>query len=216
VNLNLKPGELLNINNISEKLGVSRTPVREALIKLQKEGLVDIVPQVGSKVSKIDLNRVKEEQFIRSSLEEKALTFYLKNPEIKALDELKANLEAQKLELEKNNILAFLELDDEFHKIIFYSTDKKLSWEIIQNISVHYRRIRIMSLWHREILEDVFVQHEAIYTSISEKNLQKAFKHLRDHFSRINGIEAILLQEYPDYFQKEQDNKLNALDYFVL
>jgi DNA-binding GntR family transcriptional regulator len=72
VNLNLKPGEPLNVKSISEKLGVSRTPVRDAFIKLEKEGLVDVFPQKGTSVSRIDLRRVDEEKFIRESLEEKA------------------------------------------------------------------------------------------------------------------------------------------------
>ena len=66
----------MNIKTISERLNVSRTPVRDALIKLAKEGLVDVIPQKGTSVSKIDLKRVEEERFLRESLELRAIEIF--------------------------------------------------------------------------------------------------------------------------------------------
>ena len=69
INLNLVPGSQISEKEISEKMNVSRTPVREAFIKLSKEALVSILPQKGTFVSKIDLSRVQEERFLRETIE---------------------------------------------------------------------------------------------------------------------------------------------------
>lgn len=201
VNLNFKPGQTLNLREITEKLEVSRTPVREALIRLEREGLVDVIPQVGTSVSRIDLNRVEEEQFIRSSLEEKALELcFTKNLQFILLDLEKAILH-QEICLKNPDALSFLDWDDTFHRSIFYFVSKELSWELIQNNSGHYRRIRIMTLWNKELLYSVFEQHQEIYNFLKKGDKKMVFSLTHDHFSRIVSQEKELLHAYPDYFR---------------
>lgn len=201
VNLNFKPGQELNLREITAKLEVSRTPVREALIRLEREGLVDVIPQVGTSVSKIDLERVDEEQFIRSSLEEKALELCFSKKMQFILIDLEKALLHQETCLKEEDPLAFLEWDDEFHKTIFHHAGKALSWELIQNNSSHYRRIRIMTLWNKDLRTSVFEQHQEIFSFMkkSDKNLVSTLIH--DHFSRITYQEKELLDAYPDYFR---------------
>lgn len=201
VNLHFKPGQVLNLREITEKLDVSRTPVREALIRLEREGLVDVIPQVGTSVSKIDLSRVEEEQFIRSSLEEKALELcFSKNLQLLLLDLEKALLH-QETSLKDPDALSFLDWDDEFHRSIFHFAEKSLSWELILNNSSHYRRIRIMTLWNKELRYSVFEQHQEIYVFLKKKDTKTVFSLIHDHSSRISTQEQELLDAYPDYFR---------------
>lgn len=209
ITLNLKPGEPLNIKTISERLNVSRTPVRDALIKLAKEGLVDVVPQKGTSVSKIDLKRVDEERFLRESLELRAIEMFIGIQKESDIARMKSILDLQKECVAKNDMLALQEYDDEFHKVFFTATEKETCWDIIQSMSGHYRRIRLISLWERPIITKVIDQHQKILDSVVKTNVQEAIAVFKDHSSRIIVEEKELMQKYPEYFKlKSEDNFL--------
>ncbi len=205
ISVNFKPGEVLSIKDISEKLNVSRSPVRDALIKLGKEGLVDIIPQKGTSVSKIDLKRVDEERFLRKSLEENAIRLFIKTYKESDIALLKNNIEMQKQALNNNDYIFFLDCDDNFHSVFFQSIDKNMCWEIVQSMSGHYRRVRLMSLWDDTILSHVVAQHQEMIESICDKNFEKAIEVSQKHLSKISKEETELIKKYPDFF-KEQDN----------
>lgn len=205
VALNFKPGEPLSIKDISDKWNVSRSPVRDALIKLEKEGLVDIIPQKGTAVSKIDLKRVAEERFLRESLEESAIKLFIEAHKESDIAVLKHYIEMQEQSLKDNDYASFLSFDDNFHSVFFKSIDKNMCWEIIQSMSGHYKRIRLMSLWDEKILSNVIVQHKKILEDICNNNLNGATEVLKKHLSKISVEEMELIKRYPDYF-KEQEN----------
>lgn len=213
VNLNLKPGEALNVKGISEKLGVSRTPVRDAFIKLEKEGLVDVFPQKGTSVSRIDLKRVDEEKFIRESLEEKAIGLFMKDRPSSAVARLSNNLQMQRECEKRNDCLGFLEYDDEFHGILFIATGKEMSWRLIQNMSGHYRRVRLMSLWDGGVLAGVLAQHEAIFRYIEAGDLAAVLEAQRTHLTKIALDEQNLMQAYPGYFKEQAGDDFLMKDF---
>lgn len=212
--LNFKPGETLSIKDISETLNVSRSPVRDALIKLGKEGLVDIIPQKGTSVSKIDLKRVAEEKFLRESLEESALRLFIKRYSESDLARLKNSIEMQKQSLKNNEYISFLEYDDNFHSIFFQSIDKNMCWEIVQSMSGHYRRMRLMSLWDDQIVTNVVAQHHAIIENIGNKNFEMAIEIAKKHFTKITTEELELLEKYPDYFKERDNNNFLIKDFY--
>lgn len=210
ISLNLKPGEVLSVKDIAEKLNVSRSPVRDALIKLEKEGLVNIIPQKGTIVSKIDLKRVAEERFLRESLEENTIKLFVKAFKESDIQILRHYIEMQKQSIKDNDYISFLEYDDNFHSVFFKSTDKNMCWEIIQSMSGHYKRIRLMSLWDEEILSNVVIQHSKIIEKICNKNFEEAVDIVKKHLSKIFIEETELINKYPEYFkEKENDNFLN-------
>ncbi|GAB6087213.1 GntR family transcriptional regulator [Alkaliphilus crotonatoxidans] len=202
--LNLKPGEVLSVKDISEKWNVSRSPVRDALIKLEKEGLVEIIPQKGTTVSKIDLKRVLEERFLRESLEEKAIRQFIKCYRESDIAIMKHCIEMQKQSLKDNDYISFLNYDDNFHHAFFKAIDKEMCWEIIESMSGHYKRIRLMSLWDLDILSNVVLQHEEILENICSSNLAGASEILIKHLSKLSMEELGLIKKYPEYF-KETD-----------
>lgn len=212
--LNFKPGEVLSIKDISETLNVSRSPVRDALIKLGKEGLVDIIPQKGTSVSRIDLKRVAEEKFLRESLEENALRLFIKGHTENDLARLRNSIEMQRQSLKTKDYISFLEYDDNFHSIFFQSIDKSMCWEIIQSMSGHYRRMRLMSLWDDQIVSNVVSQHHDIIENICHKNFEVAVEIAKKHFTKITTEELELLEKYPDFFKGQDNNNFLIKDFY--
>ena len=144
--LELKPGELLSEAELAKKLNVSRTPIREVLIKLKAEKLIEVKPQAGTYVSLIDWNLIEEAIFIRYNLEKEALKEACENFSEDILMEMEKCLFAQKLIAQKgDNLIEFHNLDKEFHKLLFVGINKSNVWESICNISTHYNRMRLLA-----------------------------------------------------------------------
>lgn len=202
----MKPGEPLVVKDIASKLEVSRSPVRDSIIKLGKEGLVDIVPQKGTYVSKIDLDRVDQEQFIRSSLEEKVIEIFIDKYTPNSIVRLESLIEMQRLSLERQDYTSFLDYDDEMHSIFFYKAGKQMAWDLIYSMSGHYRRFRLITLWDMEIAENIIKQHKMLIQYIKEKDVNMAVSSIKDHTMRIMSQKAYIAEKYPDYFRQKDGN----------
>ncbi len=206
VNLNLPPGTTISEKEIAEKLNVSRTPVREAFIKLSQEALVNIIPQKGTIVSRIDLARVQEERFLRESLEFSVVDLFVKSKTDSGLLKMNQMIDKQKKALKNLEILEFINYDDEFHRIMFEETNKLLCYNLIKSFSSHYRRIRYLSLKIENIPANVISQHEDLVQALKENNSAKAQSILRKHIQKLIFEKEEIFTVYPDYFQKEEDN----------
>ncbi|MBS4957719.1 MAG: GntR family transcriptional regulator [Clostridium sp.] len=170
MSLELKPGELLSESELAKKLNVSRTPIREVLIKLKSEKLIEVKPQAGTYVSLIDWSLIEEAIFIRYNLEREALKEACQNFSGDILMEMEKCLFAQKLVAQKgDNLLEFHNLDKEFHKLLFVGINKSNVWESICNISTHYNRMRLLAekKLNKEFLVD---QHITYLDIIKNKN----------------------------------------------
>ena len=192
---------MMSEKELSVAINVSRTPVREAFIKLRKEGLVDILPQRGTIVSKIDLKRVEEERFIRESLElaifNTAQTAFPKEGCIILRDNI---LEQAKF-IKEEQSEQFFQLDEEFHKTIFLSCGKELCWEVIQNVSGHYKRMRVMTLWNEKSPIEIYEQHKILLDCIENNKFLKAQEVLKKHLCKLKDEELEMKEKYPEYFQ---------------
>ena len=146
MSLELKPGELLSESDLSEKLNISRTPIREVIMKLKGEHLIEVKPQAGTYVSLIDKEIIDEAIFMRKLLEKGVLKKACNNFSEEMFMELEKNLFAQKLVLNKDGKEnEFHNLDKEFHKLIFIGCNKINIWESIMKISTHYNRMILLS-----------------------------------------------------------------------
>jgi GntR family transcriptional regulator, rspAB operon transcriptional repressor len=208
INLELKPGDEINIKNIAENLGVSRSPVREAVLKLEKEGLADVMPQKGTCVSRIDLLRVHEELFLRKSLEEKALEIFIQKYTDKDISRLKESIKLQKESLKKGDFISFLNHDDAMHGIFFEGADKNICWDIVQSMSGHYRRIRLMTLWNAKLVSNVILQHAELIEHVCNKNVKEALRVCNQHLEKLLTEERDLLESYRDYFTSPEARNL--------
>lgn len=204
VNLTLIPGKLVSEKEISEKLQVSRTPVREAFIRLSNEALVNIIPQKGTFVSKIDLSRVQEERFLRESLECSNLKLFMKHHSSESIDRLRKNIDKQRTAIDAGNIVDFLEYDDQFHAIMFYENNKELCYKLMQSFASHYRRIRYLSMFLSNASHLKIDQHVELIDAIEQNESSKAQKIMTNHIQELIIEKNKICEKYPEYFQQEQ------------
>lgn len=208
----LKPGTTISTQEIAKKLSVSRTPVREAFIRLQQDGLVDIFPQRETVVSKINLERLHQEFFLRQSLECAAMDHAMRNVSQKNISQLKENINKQTVSVKKKEFDIFMKLDNEFHKLIFELAEMPLVWDAIQTMNSHYDRVRIISLWNNEIFENLLMEHQLILTAIEEKSTSLAKKYIKQHISQLNKQLNTFIKLYPEYFEEKKYDPISMVD----
>ncbi|NBI07196.1 GntR family transcriptional regulator [Senegalia massiliensis] len=201
INLNIKPGERISEKEISTIFEVSRTPVREAFIKLSREGVLYILPQRGTYISLIDLEQVEEARFIRESLETAVLKIATKSFPDDAMRELEENLQIEKELIKNKDYGKFLEFDEEFHKIIFKACNKERTWDIIEQVNTQYKRVRLLSFIADENWYKVIEQHEKLLKAIREKDNENAQKTINVHLKKLLKEQEQLKELFPQYFK---------------
>lgn len=200
VRMKLEPGNRISENEISELLGVSRTPVREAFIKLSREGLLYILPQRGTYIAKIDLDQVEEARFIREVLESAVLKIVTQGISDEYLDRLDVNLNEQRKCLVTRDLSKYFELDEAFHRIIFESVNKLRTWIVIDQVNTQYKRVRILSYTFDNMINSLIDQHAQLVEAIRQKNDEKAQLVIGNHIRKLIHEQADLKARYPKYF----------------
>lgn len=203
LNLELEPGTSLSEKDISEKFEVSRTPVREAFLKLSQEGLLEIYPQKGTRVSFIDLELVEEARFMREQLEKAVIALACAGfPEDKIYS-LEVNLKNQEICTQYKDYRKLFVLDEEFHRTIFEGCNKKRIWLAMQPMNTHFNRIRVLRLATNYNWDHILVQHTQILNVIKEKNCELAQEIMTNHLKLVLIDKEDLKQRHPNYFKSE-------------
>ncbi|MDO3410945.1 GntR family transcriptional regulator [Saccharibacillus sp. CPCC 101409] len=144
MNLTLEPGRAISEVDLANALQVSRTPVREVMARLKEEHLVEVVPQVGTYISKIDAGLIEEAVFMRFTLEKEVLLLACDTFPPDELLELRHNVERQEnLQNRRGAAADFHELDNAFHRMLFRGCGKEHVWDSITRLSTHYNRMRL-------------------------------------------------------------------------
>jgi len=184
----LKSGERLTEKKIAEELGVSRTPVLEALYRLASSGLIKIIPHRGFMISRWSAKEIKDVMEIRIALEMLALRLTIQRISPKEIDELKTLLIEMKEAVKKEDITRASQLNTLFHdKIIIASKNKELSQAIepIKNKIYHFRIISISS---PNRLKKSFEEHKKILDAIINKDSELAQELIAQHIKNIGLI----------------------------
>ncbi len=200
MDLNLKPGKSISEKEISELLQVSRTPVREAFILLEQDGLLEIYPQKGTFVSLIDLERVEEARFLRETMELAVIKLACDNFPEEKLIELISNVNMQEL-YSKTDLKKLYKLDEEFHLIIFEGVNKKNIWFLIRQLSTHMNRVRMLSAIYSENSDLIIGEHKSILEAIKNKDYDKGSLFTKEHLSHLMFDQKKLKKEFPSYFK---------------
>lgn len=201
INLNLLPGSSVSENELSEALSLSRTPIREALIELSCIHLVEILPQRGSYITKIDYDLVEESRFMRLALENVVLTLVCQGISQEYIEDLNRNIEAQRKVHEEKDHEKLLELDNQFHRLLFESVNKTWSYKIVKEQMVHFDRLRTLSArsdFNKYTLKD----HEDILYAVTRQDSEMAQMLMTRHLTRHRTEKSGLLDMYPEYFIK--------------
>ena len=203
VRLELKPGSMVSENELASEMGISRTPVREALIDLSKVHIVEIFPQKGSAVSLIDFQMVEEAQFMRRVLECAVVELNCECALSSDIASLQSNLAMQAVYAKdsENNKEAFLELDNKFHEMLFSIAGKPEIFTMMGNFSIHFDRVRNLTL-EKVKVTNVLKDHRQIVSAISEGDRDGAKACMLQHLNRFRIAEDQKKKEYPEYFKK--------------
>jgi GntR family transcriptional regulator, rspAB operon transcriptional repressor len=200
LNLNLIPGQSISENEVAELLKMSRTPVREAFIRLFQDNLIEIYPQKGTYVSKINLNYVEEGWFARITFEKAIIKLvcehFVNEGLIKSLEE---NLHMQDYYIGTKDLLKVMHLDETFHRSLYKACGKERTYSAIEGLNYDYYRVRILSLTSKTKLENVFSQHAEIKNAIKERDIFRADKAVEDHLLSVKFDEEILKSKYSHY-----------------
>jgi DNA-binding GntR family transcriptional regulator len=200
INLNLIPGTAISEKEISLKYGVSRTPVREAFIHLSKEGLVKIIPQRETLVSRIDLDRVEQELFLRENLEMAVLKPFISRCQPDHIARLEKIVETQTVAFDRNEYINFMNFDDQYHQVFFEAAGHNLGWEVLESMCGHYHRVRLLTVWLNGIAQNIVKQHSEILSAIKKKDIRESRLKLGRHLNKLHTEEKILQEKFPGYF----------------
>ena len=202
--LRLIPGQSLSEIELSEKLGVTRTPVREAFVKLLDEMLIEVYPQKGTFVSKINLSAVDEAFHTRKLIENDVLRLAIELFDEEGLKELEKNLYYQKGITEfGGDTIEMFNLDNKFHQIIYEKVGRSRTWTAIKYISAHSDRIRFLTVKEMNKKTKTLEQHIEIYEAIKNKNSEQLKILIDEHLSNYVHEMKEFQKKHPEYFTLE-------------
>jgi DNA-binding GntR family transcriptional regulator len=177
----LKPGERLMEVSLAEKMGVSRTPVREAVRKLEMEGLVKMTPRKGTHVAELSVKDIIDVLEIRAALDKLATELAAEKigkDELRRLE----NIHKQYISsLKKENLAAAIRKDVEFHEAIYNASGNNKLVGVAGNLREQIYRFRVIYMKDFSNAEDVLKEHEQILKSIEEGNCEEAGRLAEEH-----------------------------------
>jgi DNA-binding GntR family transcriptional regulator len=200
VDLTLPPGTVLSKNDIADRFGVSQTPVREALILLEEEGLVDIFPQSRTEVSYIDVQSAKEAHFLRRSVEVEIahiLAAVINDDQIK---ELRGIIALQEAAHKVSDYYSFTQLDNRFHERIYEIAGVGGLWGLIDARRAHLDRLRRLHLPTKGKAEQIISDHLAILDALASRNAGQAEASVREHLKGTVSATGDMRAHFPEYF----------------
>lgn len=199
ISLDLKPGSLVGEQELANELGLSRTPVHEALLELSKSKIVEIYPQRGSRVSLINIDMVEESCFIRKTIESALVEMacdMATDEDFKRLDE---NVKLQEFYLSNPSPEKMMELDNEFHFALYKICNKIQCYYMVRSMSIHFDRVRNMSLRSVKDLK-IVGDHNALLDALKKRDKELAKAVLGKHLSRFQFDEKDIRASFADYF----------------
>lgn len=199
----LRPGSPLKIDLISQALGVSRTPVNEAIAKLTEDRLVEVFPQRGTFVSKIRVQDVREGAFIRRALEVATAKHVAEHHNAQMIKALDLNLRYQKASLEADDLETFYELDEEFHNLLCEFTGFPRLKRIIRGPYAQLARVRKLLLPTPGRPQDTYQEHLDIFEAIKDSQGDLAGAEMLKHVNQVPNQLDTIYGRYPDLFVDE-------------
>ncbi|MBO0344142.1 GntR family transcriptional regulator [Roseibium sp. CAU 1637] len=201
VAMELPPGTMLRKQIICEQLGVSRSPVTEAITRLASEGLVEVVPQSGSRVTRFSMSDIREGAFLREAVELAAVAKVAAERTEEQLGELTRNLRLQALYLEDGDADGFYREDERMHELILSFTGFPKIQTLADTGWIQVNRARQLLLPLEDRADGAFEEHKPIIAAIQAKDPIAARKAMQKHLNRlVERLEPLVVQR-PDLFE---------------
>jgi len=202
VRAELAPGERLSETELGDRLGVSRTPVREALGRLRDDRLVEVRPQIGTFVARISPAAVSDAQFIRESLECTAVRVSAELADQETMAQIEENLRAQERAVSRTDIDSWQLLDDGFHRYLCDLSGHPAVWPVNERAKTHINRLRRLSLTMPDYLSTMVDAHRSIADSVGAHDPDSAESALREHLRAVLREVPRIREQHPDYFEE--------------
>lgn len=206
ISLELEPGTVLPRAELAEHYKLSQTPIRDALMRLAEDGLVEIYPQHATVVSRIDITSALEVHFLRRSIEIEILKTCCQLPAVEHADlirQLKMHLETQQSCLAPLDYSKFAQADQGFHKEMYLSAKVPKLWDLVCQQSGQIDRLRRLNLPAQGKTQAIVKDHQAILNALINKDEKAAEAALRQHLSGTLSFVKEIRQHYPDWITEE-------------
>ena len=177
----LQPGERLLEIHLANKLGVSRTPIREAIRKLELEGLVIMIPRKGAVVAEITEKSLRDVLEVRRALEELAVKLACEKIQADEIEELKVAAKEFEKALGTGDVTVYAEADVKFHDIIYRTTDNQRLIQLLYNLREQMYRYRVEYLKREEVHETLLTEHQHIIEMIEKQDEERAVEAVCKH-----------------------------------
>lgn len=195
----LRPGERLMEMQLADEMGVSRTPVREAIRKLELEGLVIMIPRRGAYVADLSIKDVAETFEIRSALEALAASLAAERITPEEAEEMERILVRIGAAIEEDDIQQLVALDEEYHNLLYKASRNDRLMQILNNLREQIQRFRVTTLAVPGRVRGVLQEHRNIAEAISERNAELAHQLALEH---IENAENALM----DWMRRQKES----------
>lgn len=201
LSLSLPPGSVLSRLELAERFGVSATPIRDALMRLEEEGLVEVFPQHATVVSRIDVKLAEQAHFLRQALELEIVRQLAHAADADLIADLDRTIALQQHFAKGGDFEQFMAADNEFHRLLYAAADKLELWALIRSRSGHIDRLRRLHLPTPGKAQDIIRHHRLIARDIAAGKPDTTQAHLRKHLSGTLGYLDAIRARHPDYLR---------------
>jgi DNA-binding GntR family transcriptional regulator len=199
----LEPGVALSRQALQDEFRVSVTPVRDALLRLQEDGLVDIFPQYATRVSRINVDHARQAQFLRLSVETEAIRRLAASAPEETAAQLESILGQQEKVSDPSKYDIFDSLDRDFHRVLYEKSNNPNLWRVIRGQSVHLDRLRRLNLPMPGKIQSLVAEHRGIVNAVRKGDGEEAALMLRKHLSGTLSIIETIRAQFPDFMAQE-------------
>lgn len=205
IKLELEPGQKISENQISNEYGVSRSVIRTVFAKLQQLGFIEIYPQRGTYVSRIDLTQIQDLLLLRTAVEKEVIyeMFTTLEPDVrvKLVERLEENIkEQEKCRDEKDYFGKFPKIDSEFHQIMIDSVGRRSLMQLLDGPMLHVSRWRNFDVGFDNRICELIEEHKRIVDAIKKEDMRLAQTQMAIHLETIRGIAERAIVKCPTYF----------------
>jgi len=202
LDMDLPPFQELSEAKLAAEFGVSRTPVREALARLARRGLVEILPQRGTVVSPLSEERIAKSRFIREALERPLARLAAEKLTPEIASQLLREVALQQTFANLSDDQSFLASDERFHALIAKAAGFESIWDDVREAKFHMDRVRRLSLLSQEHMFFIVGEHQEILDRLRSHDVDGAERSITVHLTSVMHELDLIRDKHPEYFSR--------------
>lgn len=203
----LTPGDVLHESELTKRFGTSRSPVREALLHLEQEQLVEIIPKKGTVVTGIEAEQLTQALFIRNSLETSNIQMLCKSITAEQISILRENVAEQHAALEANEYTPIYNSFDNFHFLLCDFNKLPRAWEIVRKEKISLDRLHALTKNHMPRLHILYQQHVDIVNALENRDVMQCTHLIQSHADIDFEAQSLLSSSLKEAWQKTKERE---------